>query len=283
VIELAPAQRELVDRISARLAAVVLGGSYARGRARSDSDLDIGVLYSEAAPFSIASVRALAAELNNQPDPVVTEFYQWGPWVNGGAWLTIGGQRVDLLYRSLEHLERTIADAQAGRFELHYEQQPPYGFFSPTYLGELACCIPWVDSSQRVAALKQKVARYPDALRREVIQGCVWAAQFSLEWWAPKFAANNDAFGTAGCLGRAVHQLVLALFALNERYLVSDKSALAEIAEFARAPRDFGPRVTKILRRVGATSDELLESVAALSVVFEEIVALCGPLYKQPY
>jgi hypothetical protein len=55
-----------------------------------------------------------------------------GPWVNGGAWLTIGGQRVDFLYRSLEHLDRVIAEANAGRYEVHYLQQPPFGFFSAT-------------------------------------------------------------------------------------------------------------------------------------------------------
>ena len=59
------------------------------------------------------------------PEPVVAGFYQWGPWVNGGAWLTIGGQRVDFLYRSLEHVERTIADAEAGRYELHHAQHHP--------------------------------------------------------------------------------------------------------------------------------------------------------------
>src|SRR4249919_594731 len=91
--------------------AVVLGGSHARGRAQPESDIDLGLLYSDAAPFSIESVRELAEPVNDTTGPVVTDFYQWGPWVNGGAWLTIGGQRVDFLYRSLEHLDRVIAES----------------------------------------------------------------------------------------------------------------------------------------------------------------------------
>jgi predicted nucleotidyltransferase len=51
---LSAAQRELVSSLTARLAsipgvaAVVLGGSYARGRAQPGSDIDLGVLYSSA-------------------------------------------------------------------------------------------------------------------------------------------------------------------------------------------------------------------------------------------
>src|SRR5262249_54796306 len=112
--QLSPKQNDLISSLVERLAAirgvkaVVLGGSYARGRARPGSDIDLGVFYSEAHTFSIETVRALANEINDTPGPVVTGFYEWGPWVNGGAWLTNDGQRVDLIYRSLEHVERTI-------------------------------------------------------------------------------------------------------------------------------------------------------------------------------
>src|SRR5215475_3341453 len=104
-------QRELVTSLVQRLGAirgigaVVLGGSHARGRARPESDIDLYLFYSEASPFSVQSLRELAEAVNDTPGPVVTNFYGWGPWVNGGTWLTIGGQRVDFLYRSLEQLE----------------------------------------------------------------------------------------------------------------------------------------------------------------------------------
>ena len=49
------------------------------------------------------------------------------------------------VYRSLEHLERVIAEAQAGRYELDYSQQPSFGFFSATYLGEIAVCVSLFD------------------------------------------------------------------------------------------------------------------------------------------
>lgn len=289
VEQLSPEQRALVTSLSERLGsirgvrAVVLGGSHARGRARPGSDIDLGLLYSEASPFSIHSVRELAEAVNDAAGPVVTGFYEWGPWVNGGAWLTVGGQRVDFLYRSLEHLERVIADAEAGRHELDYAQQPPFGFFSGTYLGEVAACVPLVDPEALLDPLKRRVAVYPEALRRAVVQDYLWAAEFGLAAFARKFAARSDVYGTAACLTRAVNQLILVLFAINRRYPVNDKTALAEVAEFESAPPEFGPRVQKTLAGLGASAAGLAAAVEAIAQLAEETAGLTGGLYRPPY
>src|SRR5262249_59565399 len=106
VEQLSAGQRELVASLSQRLGAirgiqaVVLGGSYARGRARPGSDIDLYLYYSEAARFSIPSLRDLAEVVNGTPGPVVTDFHGWGPWVNGGAWLSPGGAAVAFVDRA---------------------------------------------------------------------------------------------------------------------------------------------------------------------------------------
>lgn len=284
--QLLPQQRELVSSLTERLGAipgikaVVLGGSHARGRARPESDIDLYILYSEAAPFSIPSLRELAADVNDTPEPLVTELYGWGPWVNGGAWLTIGGQRVDFVYRSLEHLARVIAGAEAGRYELDYSQQPPFGFFSGAYLGEISVCIPLLDPEGRLDVLKRRVADYPEALRQALIQDYLWQAEFALAAFAPRFANRSGAYGTASCLTRAVHQLLLVLFALNHKYLMDDKTALAEAAGFERAPREFGPRVQQTLGHLGASPEELGAAVESVSQLFRETVELTDGLYQ---
>ena len=286
---LSASQREFVSSLATRLAsvpgveAVVLGGSYARGRARPGSDIDLGVLYSEADPFAVQSIRELAEAVSDTPDPVVTGFYEWGPWVNGGAWLTIGGQRVDFIYRNLEHVARVIGDAEAGRYELDYLQQPPFGFFSPTYLGEIAVCIPLFDRAARLDGLKRRVSVYPELLRQAVVRDQLWMAEFTLGAFAQKFAARSDAHGTATCLTRATNHLVLALFALNRTYPVNDKTALAEIAEFACAPRDFGARVNDLFARLGASAAELGGAVERVGQLLGETVELTGGLYQPRY
>jgi predicted nucleotidyltransferase len=284
--QLSATQRELVSSLSTRLAsirgvaAVVLGGSYARGRAQPGSDIDLGLLYSEADPFEVESIRQLAAVVNDTADPVVTGFYGWGPWVNGGAWLTIGGQRVDFIYRNIEHVGRVIDEAQAGRYELDYLQQPPFGFFGPTYLGEIAVCIPLFDPAARLEGLKRRVSVYPERLRQAVVRDHLWMAEFTLGAFAPRFAARSDTHGTATCLTRATNHLVLALFALDRTYPLNDKTALAEIATFERAPRDFGPRLNDLFACLGASVAELGAAVERVGQLLRETIELADGLYQ---
>jgi hypothetical protein len=77
-----------------------------------------------------------------------------------------------------------------------------------------------------------------------------------------------------------VNQLLLALFALNRKYLMDDKTALAEVADFDMAPRDFGPRVQKTLEHLGCSSAEHLAAVESIRQIFQETVALTDGLYQ---
>src|SRR5262245_2427661 len=118
---LPPAKRELLNRLVEALrtvpdmAAIALGGSHARGTHREDSDLDIGLYYREAQPFAIADIRGIARAFA-EAEPTVTDFYEWGPFVNGGAWIENPVCKIDFLYRNLDQLERTYADAEEGKW-----------------------------------------------------------------------------------------------------------------------------------------------------------------------
>ncbi len=105
-----------MEHLAARLAqipgvvAVTLGGSRARGEARPGSDWDFGLYYRD--QLDPADVRALGWEGH------VAQPGDWGRLVNGGAWLTVEGQRVDLLYRQVGFVTTWVEEAQAGRFEV---------------------------------------------------------------------------------------------------------------------------------------------------------------------
>src|SRR5690606_13788924 len=90
--------------------AVVLGGSRARGTERPDSDWDVGLYYRGGFDADLIAGLGFPGHVA-QPG-------EWGRIVNGGAWLTVEGQPVDVLLRDLDVVERWWADAQDGRFEM---------------------------------------------------------------------------------------------------------------------------------------------------------------------
>ena len=103
---------------------------------------DIGLYYFEHSPFDIEAIRKIARQFASSGEPTVTGFYDWGPFVNGGAWIDNAICKVDFLYRNLDQVTREVAEAKAGRWSHSFDQQPPFGFRSVTTLGEIHCCKP---------------------------------------------------------------------------------------------------------------------------------------------
>lgn len=285
LLETLPAdKRRIVLDLATALAAtpgvtaVVLGGSYARGAARPDSDVDLGVYYDPATPFRIDDIARVAQAVAVQP-PTVTDFYQWGAWVNGGAWIHTAAGKVDFLYRNLAQVERTISEAEQGIVQHDYPQQPPYGFYSVIYLAETAACLPIFDAAGAVQALKARVQSYPEALHRRAVNDGLWSAEFTL-LHARTFAAQGDIYNTAGCLTRVATTLTQVLFALNRCYFMTDKGALRVIDGFALKPTDYVHEIGAILAAPGGDAATLAHSVARLQTLWQRTVDLTGGAYR---
>lgn len=58
--------------------------------------------------------------------------------MNGGAWLTIDGTKVDLIYRDLDEVLRWTAAAESGQFEIQREVGYVAGIATYVLAGELA-------------------------------------------------------------------------------------------------------------------------------------------------
>lgn len=260
--------------------AVVLAGSHASGFARPGSDIDVGVYYREAAPFSIEHVRSIAGSISTPGTvPTVTEMYGWGPWVNGGAWIQTPVGKVDFLYRNLDQVQKVLEEGRQGTWRHDYDQQPPYGFRSVVYFGETFMCVPLHDPDGEIARLKQSVTEYPAALKNRIIEDSLWGAEFSLRF-SRTFEDSADVYNAAGCMTRVAQFLVHTLFALNEEYFVSDKYAGRLLEQFALRPRDFTPRLADVLSKPGSNSTELRRSSEFLSALWLETVALTAGTYK---
>lgn len=254
--------------------AVVLGGSRSKGTASADSDYDLGIYYDPAQPPVTEKLRALAQELDDRHQPdLATGFGEWGPWINGGGWLEIGGKRIDWLYRDLTRVEQEAAECEAGRARIYYQPGHPHGFYNHIYMGEVFYCQPLYERNDRLQRLKARTTPYPPLLKQALI-GSLWEAAFSVEN-ARKPAARGDTTQVVGQLYRASAVMVQALFALNERYCINEKGAAAEVETFPLRPGGFYERITRVLGAAGETPDALRESVTELAEVLSEVQALC--------
>jgi hypothetical protein len=226
-----PLLARLVDALGPikGLSAIVLGGSRGRGTSGPASDYDIGLYYEPDAPFRTDDLQSAIAPLIDDPSSTVTAIGEWGPWVNGGGWLTIGGMEVDLLYRDLGRVRAVIEDAREGRFSMNYQVGHPHGFCSVIWMGEADTCKPIHDPFGVVADLKRRTRPYPEALRDSLIARFGWEVGFAVDN-AELAARRAERTHVAGCAYRALCCTAQVIFARNARYLINEKGAVAEAA-----------------------------------------------------
>jgi predicted nucleotidyltransferase len=268
---------EIVERLAEieGVEAIVLGGSRATGTHIARSDIDIGLYYRAERPMNLEMLGRAAAELDDERrSSLLTSFGGWGPWINGGGWLRVGGIAVDFLYRELGQVEGVLAACHAGKIEFAYQPGHPHGFASPIYMGEVAYCQPLWDPRGTVAALKAQTVPYPRALSEAIIRRFFWEADFSMTI-ARKGAVRGDAGYVAGCCFRCLACLLQTLFARNERYLLNEKGAVAIAAGFTNVPRDFQARV-----EAGFGMLRGPEGLADAVQVFEGLITETGALLE---
>ncbi|SBT47763.1 nucleotidyltransferase domain-containing protein [Micromonospora auratinigra] len=261
---------ELVDRLRAvdGVVGVALGGSRARGEHRPDSDWDLGLYYR--GRLDVAGLRAVAATVADDA-PELTAPGGWGPWVDGGGWLRVGGVAVDWIYRDVDRVHAVWADCRAGRYTVGVQAGHPLGFYSHAYAGELALGRLLGDPTGELTALRAETLDYPAALGEALVAGG-WEAGFLLDG-AAKGAAAGDAGYVAGCLFRAVGVLVQALHGRAGRWLVNEKGMIASAGRLPGAPPDFAARAQALLGAVGRARDELARTLADARLLAAEVLA----------
>jgi hypothetical protein len=273
----------IVERLSEALrpvrglVALVLGGSRARGIASVSSDYDLGLYYEAEVPLQIDDLRTAIAPLVDRPiQSTVTALGGWGRWINGGAWLSISNQKVDLLYRDLAQVRTVVAECQAGQISMNYQPGHPHGFCSAIWMGEVATCEPVRDDAGVIAELKTRAWPFPNQLRQALISRFHWEVIFSIEN-AEIAIHREEQTHIAGCVYRALCCIAQVLFAVNRRYLINEKGALAEAGTFPETIEKVAGTGSEIWATIGtkefASAIRLLRKMAS---DLDGLVARCN-------
>ena len=269
-----------LERVSPALAvvpgvvAVALGGSRVTGAAHASSDYDVGLYFSERAGLDVERLLKVVKGLVDEPDAArVTEIGGWGPWIVGGGWLRIAAKKVDLLYRPIESVEKVIRDCRDGRVSMDYQPGHPHGFCSAIWMGEVALCQALSNSEGALARLKAMTTPYPDPLREALIRRFQWEILFAIENAETAVPKGDQAY-IAGCAFRSLACAAQVLFAVNRRYLVNEKGALAAAARMPLTIGDLSERARTVwqavgLRAFGAALGELITLQRELAGLIE--------------
>ncbi|MGI8458395.1 MAG: nucleotidyltransferase domain-containing protein [Propionibacteriaceae bacterium] len=256
---------------------VMLGGSRARGDHHPDSDVDLGIYYRP--PLDTASLRTLARRVatgrpDQGPEPDVTEPGGWGPWVDGGGWLTIDATPVDWIYRDVDRVRHSADLALRGEFEFHVQVGHPLGMPDFAYAGEVALGVVLVDPTGQLSHLQQTLKPYPPDLRQSVIAR-LDEARFLLGV-VPKPAGRCDTTFVAGCLFRVIALCAHAIHARAGRWVVNEKGLVAAADRLAPATLGFGRRAQGVMGGLGSQPAQLLSAVHDAKQLLDDVEDLIG-------
>lgn len=228
------------------IVAVSLGGSHAQGNARPDSDIDLSLAYDAAHPFNLAALNALCRDLDDTGTAQATAPGGWGPWVDGGAWLTVEGRRVDFIYRELGRVEQSVENALGGRVILHAQPGHPHGIHGHHYAAELACAVLLNDPMDRLERLRLRLGNYPTPLAEALERQYGWQPNFWLDA-ADKGLGRGDVHYAQGCLYQAVMAMVQTLCARSRAWILNEKGAVTLAGALPKSPPDFAAKVDAAL------------------------------------
>lgn len=217
------------------------------GTGDAKSDWDLGLYYRGAIDLT-----ALRARGDVYPPG------SWGRIMNGGAWLTCGGERVDVLLRDLDVVEHWTRRAQDGEFEV----DALLGYLAgvPTYMltAELASCRPLRGDLAAV--------RYPPRLIEAAPSRWRFCRTFSLEY-ARSHARRGNRVGAIGQAAKAVmedgHAVLCGRgqWVCNEKRLI-DQAGLTGVQRlFDQVPGDPSGLVAWVDRVAVALGDTTADTM----------------------
>jgi hypothetical protein len=217
----------------------VLGGSRAAESPVEDSDWDLGVYYRGTLDLTIVNARGTVYPPGS-----------WGRIMNGGAWLTCGDQKVDVLLRDLDVVEHWTRRAESGEFEVDTLLGYLAGIPTYTLTAELASC----------QVLFGNLPRTPFPSRLADTAPPSWRSRrsFSLEY-ARVLGRRGTIAGAVGHAAKAAIEEAHArvcerrTWVCNEKRLLEAAGLAAVNALFSQVPSDS----TALVKWIDRVADQL--------------------------
>jgi hypothetical protein len=259
----------LVRQCCSGSVSVALGGSYAKQRSDSLSDIDLYVFTSGVLPTEkrTALVRDTLAG--------ASEVISWGtdePFVQGGTDFTRGGHRFECWFRSIERTETTVTDCLQGQIQRHYTPWTVMGLINYVLLSDLQSMQNLEDPHGMLARWKAAVRVYPEPLRQAILhrflgEACFWPEN-------PHYHSaveRADLIYTSGIVQQVLHALLQVVFALNAEYFPGEKNLLRAVAKLSVQPQDFGSRVHLLLQVGSGAVADLRSQQRTLGALVAEV------------
>jgi predicted nucleotidyltransferase len=215
----------------ARVSAIVVGGSVARGCADHYSDVEIGIFWNEfpdAAELEAAKERARSTTWEMDPynpdeDDVWYEEY------------AVGGLKIDLRHMTTARMGEVLAAVLAAGDLSEPRQQ----IIAAMHTGIV------LHSASLVESWQARTAHYPDSLARAMVRKHM---EFQPWWGVSTYAERGELPLVYGAFNEATHGIFGALLGLNRIYHPGLKWMNQTIAGMQIAPPDLAARLKEAFR-----------------------------------
>lgn len=249
--------------------AVVLGGSRARGTHHRGSDVDLG-LYYDHERLDLHALSRVAERFSDTGAVQISGPGDWGPWVDGGGWLTVDDTAVDWILRDISRVRQQCDRAVQGAYAFHAQPGHPLGFLDVSYAGEVATCRPLADPTGVVKELRARVQPYPSALRESLV-GNLWQAGFLVDA-AGKGTAKQDIAYVLLCCSTALMLCAHAWHAAAGSWPTNEKGLVVDVGLLDIDSHDFAARAAQSLVAAGTTQEALVLLVGGVKEVVNDTV-----------
>jgi hypothetical protein len=155
-----------------------------------------------------------------------------------------------VIYRDAERVRTSVVQAVSGDFTIQPHWGHPHGVSNTLYAAEVAICQILWEREGVISALKPQLNPYPPRLSTRITATMLDEAGFFVSV-AQHGLPRGDVSYTAGCAFRVIACLMQSLYALNGRWLLNEKGAVAGAVGLPNTLPDVVSQVAAVYASIG--------------------------------